>query len=174
MTQENSTSTCPCRAREEKKIDFAECCGPYLARTARAPTAEALMRSRYSAFVKHDIDYLHDTLAPEQRKDFSHAAAEDWAKKSHWTGLDIVETEEGDESDSTGTVTFAARCIRDGKTLTHREKSLFRRDAEEGWLFAGELVLKSAPLVLGKQTGRNDPCPCGSGKKYKKCCGAAA
>lgn len=175
MTQETSPSTCPCRAREDEKPGFAECCGPYLAREAKAPTAEALMRSRYSAYVKGDIDYLHDTLAPDQRKDFSAESSEDWAKKSEWLGLDIVETEEGGENDATGTVQFVAHFKRDGKILTHKEKSLFTHDAKDGvWYYAAQLVLKSTPLVLGKQTGRNDPCPCGSGKKYKKCCGAAA
>ncbi len=173
MTQE----TCPCRARaeENEKLAFAACCGPFLARTAQPPTAEALMRSRYSAFVKGDIDYLHDTLAADQRKDWSRESTEDWAKKSEWLGLDIVATEQGGESDDTGVVTFAAHFIRDGKTLSHKEKSLFRRESKDGrWVFAGELSLKSAPVVLGKQPGRNDPCPCGSGKKFKKCCGAAA
>ena len=132
------------------------------------------MRSRYSAFVKADIDYLFDTLAPEERKDFSRDATEDWAKDSKWLGLDILETEDGGEADATGTVTFTAHFIRDGKTLAHKEKSLFRHDPKAGWYFAGELKLKTPPVVLGKQAGRNDPCPCGSGKKFKKCCGAAA
>ncbi len=133
------------------------------------------MRSRYSAFVKGDVDYLFDTLSPDQRKDFDREATGEWARKSQWLGLDIVETVEGLEGDATGTVTFAAHFNRDGKKLTHKEKSLFARDSKDGrWQFAQELTLKSAPVVLGAQPGRNDPCPCGSGKKYKKCCGQAA
>jgi SEC-C motif-containing protein len=171
MTQE----TCPCRARAQDKPDFAACCGPYLAREKAPPTAEALMRSRYSAFVKGDIDYLYETLSPDQRKDFNRETTSEWARKSEWLGLDIVETENGLEADATGTVTFTAHFGRDGKALTHKEKSLFTRDpGDRSWQFAQELSLKSQPVVLGAQPGRNDPCPCGSGKKYKKCCGQAA
>jgi SEC-C motif-containing protein len=171
MTQE----TCPCRVREDDKREFAACCGPYLARTAAPPTPEALMRSRYSAFVKADIDYLYETLSQEQRKTFDRKATTDWATKSEWLGLDIVETENGGETDDTGSVTFTAHFIHNGKPLPHREKSLFKREGEDrAWVFEGEISIKAAPVVLGKQTGRNDPCPCGSGKKYKKCCGAAA
>jgi uncharacterized protein YecA (UPF0149 family) len=56
---------------------------------------------------------------------------------------------------------------------THEEKSLFARNPKDGsWRFAGERTIKSEPVALGPQPGRNDPCPCGSGKKYKKCRGA--
>jgi len=167
--------TCPCRAMSPEKRLFSECCGPYLAHEKNPPTAEALMRSRYSAFTKGDIDYLYETLSPDQRSDFNRTATSDWANKSQWRGLEIVETEQGLEGDSVGKVTFVAHFTRDGKPLTHKEKSLFRRDPAKGvWFFAEELSLKSAPVVLGPQPGRNDPCPCGSGKKFKKCCGQAA
>jgi SEC-C motif-containing protein len=173
LSPENTT--CPCRLTASDPLTFSACCEPYLARKSQPPTAEALMRSRYSAFAKGDIDYLFDTLAPDQRKDFNREATSDWANKSQWLGLDIVETDQGQPGDATGTVTFVAHFNRDGKKLAHKEKSLFRFQPKDGrWYFAKELSLKSAPVVLGPQPGRNDPCPCGSGKKYKKCCGAAA
>jgi SEC-C motif domain protein len=168
------TEICPCRAAAQDKIAFSACCGPYLAREKTPPTAEALMRSRYSAFATGDVDYLFETLAEDQRGDFDRAATSDWAKKSEWLGLDIVAVEAGGEGDSTGEVTFAAHFSRDGKKLAHRERSLFQRDREGRWRFAKELPMKGETIVRGPQPGRNDPCPCGSGKKYKKCCGAAA
>ncbi len=171
MTQE----ICPCRASADQKLTFAECCGPYLSRAQKPATAEALMRSRYSAFAKADIDYLYETLSLDQRTDFNREATAEWSTKCQWHGLDIIETEQGLEGDAVGKVTFAAHFSRDGKPLTHKEKSLFRREPESGvWQFAAELTLKGEPVVLGVQPGRNDPCPCGSGKKYKKCCGQAA
>ena len=171
MTQE----ICPCRASAQEKRDFAACCGPYLAHEKLPPTAEELMRSRYSAFATADIDYLYETLSADQRTDFNRVATTEWAQKSQWLGLDILETEKGLENDATGTVTFTAHFSRDGKTLTHKEKSLFSRDPKDGrWQFADELSIKGEPVVRGPQPGRNDPCPCGSGKKYKKCCGQAA
>ncbi|WP_374546192.1 YchJ family protein [Rhodoblastus sp.] len=174
MTEISPEALCPCRAASQDPHAFSDCCGPYLARTKNPPTAETLMRSRYSAFARGDVDYLYDTLAEDQRGDFDRAATSDWANKSEWLGLDILAVEDGGEGDPTGTVSFVAHFSRDGKKLTHRERSLFRRDGEGRWRFARELPMKGETVVLGAQPGRNDPCPCGSGKKYKKCCGAAA
>jgi SEC-C motif-containing protein len=132
------------------------------------------MRSRYSAFAVENIDYLERTLAPEARHDFDRKAIAHWARNSQWLGLDILSTEEGQVGDKSGYVEFIAHFVNEGERLAHRERSLFRfDDAEERWYFVEEANRKSAPIVKGAQPGRNDPCPCGSGKKYKKCCGAA-
>lgn len=169
-----TSEICPCRVREDEKPEFAACCGPYLARAAAPPTAEALMRSRYSAFVKADIDYLQETLSAEQRKTFDRDSTQNWAN-SEWLGIDILETENELEADEMGTVTFTAHFIHKGKPLPHKEKSLFKREGDDRrWVFSGEISIKAAPVASSKLAGRNDPCPCGSGKKYKKCCGAAA
>ena len=72
------------------------------------PTAEALMRSRYTAFVHGDIDYLEDTLAPGTRDDFDRKAITHWAKQSQWLGLEILSTEAGREDDDSGYVEFIA------------------------------------------------------------------
>lgn len=173
MTEIQPDSLCPCRSAADPK-NFGACCGDFLSRAKNPPTAEALMRSRYSAFVAGDVDYLYETLAEDQRKDFDRAATRDWAEKSEWLGLDIVSTEQGGENDPTGIVSFVAHFARDGKKIDHRERSSFRRDGEGRWRFAQELPMKGETVVRGAQPGRNDPCPCGSGKKYKKCCGAAA
>jgi SEC-C motif-containing protein len=68
-----------------------------------------------------------------------------------------------------------AHFVADGSKQTHRERSRFRRDGETGgWLFVEAANRKPAPIVKPKMPGRIDPCTCGSGKKFKKCCGAAA
>ncbi len=163
---------CPCRRLEADPLTLAQCCGPILD-GAPAPTAEALMRSRYAAFATGNIDYLFDSLAPEARKDFDRKSTTHWAKASEWRGLEIVATEQGGPGDETGVVEFNAHFAMEGETRAHRERSTFRRNPETGgWWFVDEARRKQAPVVLGKQPGRNDPCPCGSGKKYKKCCGA--
>ena len=69
---------------------------------------------------------------------------------------------------------FVANFALDGKEQAHRERSKFRADETHGWFFLEEANRKPEPVVKGKQPGRNDPCPCGSGKKYKKCCALAA
>lgn len=127
------------------------------------------MRSRYTAFTRTDLDYVERTHLPETREGFDRASAERWMTDSDWLGLAILHTEAGGPEDETGVVEFEARYRMDGRIHTHRELSRFlRRDG--AWYFEdGALVprTRTAP-----KAGRNDPCPCGSGKKFKKCCGA--
>ncbi|WP_207456235.1 YchJ family protein [Azospirillum sp. SYSU D00513] len=161
------SADCPCRSGKALEA----CCGPYLAGTAAAPTAEALMRSRYSAFATHNIDYLEETLMPETRGDFDRAEVEAWAKNSLWTGLEVRSTENGGPDDEEGIVEFQARFTMNGKQQVHHETGSFAK--RDGRWFYVDGVLGARPRSTPK-VGRNDPCPCGSGKKYKKCCGAAA
>jgi SEC-C motif-containing protein len=156
-------------------IPYAGCCGPYIDGGRPAPSPEALMRSRYTAYALGKIDYLYETLAPEARHDFDRKSVTHWSTQSQWLGLEILATEEGAPGDARGFVEFTADFILDGERRSHRERSLFRFDQDDQrWYFVEEANRKNAPIVKGAQPGRNDPCPCGSGKKYKKCCGAAA
>ncbi len=164
---------CPCRVKDAHPKSYAECCAPFIEEGRPAPTAEALMRSRYTAFALGKIDHLVETLAPGTRDDFDRKAITHWSRSSQWFGLDILSTEQGQAEDETGYVEFVAHFVNDGQRHAHRERSLFRK--EDGlWYFLEEANRKNAPIIKGAQPGRNDPCPCGSGKKYKKCCGVAA
>jgi SEC-C motif-containing protein len=131
------------------------------------------MRSRYSAYVQRAYDHLERSLSAEQRKDFSADDAKKWAEGSEWLGLTINQTEKGGESDEQGMVQFTARFKNGGQEQEHNEAAVFTR--EEGrWVYAGHLEPKGQTIRREEpKVGRNDPCPCGSGKKYKKCCGAA-
>ncbi len=161
--------------RAQDPQPYSACCASYIEAGLPAPNAEALMRARYSAYALGKIDFLFDSLAPEARYDFDRKAVTHWATQSQWLGLDILSTEQGEPGDSQGFVEFIAHFIFDGEQRAHRERSLFRFDEGDGrWFFVEEANRKSAPIVKGAQPGRNDPCPCGSGKKFKKCCGAAA
>lgn len=93
------------------------------------------MRSRYTAHVLVNIDYLEKTLAPESRKDFDRDATQAWAHDSQWLGLKIHFTEGGQTGDATGIVEFTATFTAMAKVQEHRERSLFRRDAQGHWLF---------------------------------------
>lgn len=161
-------SLCPCGSGR----DFDACCGPIIA-GAPAPTAEALMRSRYSAFATGAVAHLHATLAPEATKDYSPEETELWARNSEWKALEIRGTSGGGEADTVGTVEFAARYRMKGKDYVHLEESRFRKENGR-WMYVDGLIPKPKQRVVETKTGRNDPCPCGSGKKYKKCCAAAA
>lgn len=129
------------------------------------------MRSRFSAFVVGDLDYIESTHAKEVRDDFNRSAAESTAKSVEWVSLAILNTTGGESGDDEGTVEFAARFKKDGEMHVHHELATFK--TEDGrWVYVdGTMNPKGAPRRVEK-IGRNDPCPCGSGKKYKKCCGA--
>jgi SEC-C motif-containing protein len=161
-------NACPCGSG----LAFEACCGPIIA-GAPAPTAEALMRSRYSAYVQRAYEHLERSLSTDQRRDFAPADAKRWAEGSEWLGLEIRSVRQGGPEDATGTVEFAARFRAAGQENTHVETALFAR--EDGrWVYAGQEEIRTVPVRRETpKIGRNDPCPCGSGKKYKKCCGAA-
>lgn len=151
-----------CRCGSGKRLDA--CCGPYLAGLP-APTAEALMRSRYTAFTLGDSAYVSRTWAREHRDGASPELPD-----VIWLGLKINATTGGSPADETGTVDFSARFRSDGEIGIHRENSTFRREGGL-WVYVdGEIAPAAKPGAAGK-TGRNDPCPCGSGKKFKRCCG---
>lgn len=159
-------TACPCGSG--KPLDA--CCGP-LIDGAPAPTAEALMRSRYTAYALGNIAYIAATHAPEAQEDFDQAGSEEMARKVKWKGLTIEATEAGGPDDETGSVTFAARFSMQGQESFHREISTFRKD-DGRWVYVDGQVNPPVAQRHVEKIGRNDPCPCGSGKKYKKCCGA--
>jgi SEC-C motif-containing protein len=139
----------------------------------KAPTAEALMRSRYTAYVKQAIDYIVDTCERTGDRDIDVEQTKAWSSKSEWLGLKVLSVTAGGPADSEGTVEFEANYVMDGLKDVHHEKAKFKKTGD-AWLYVdGDIVpttiVRSAPKV-----GRNDPCPCGSGKKYKHCCGKGA
>jgi SEC-C motif-containing protein len=160
------TKPCPCGSGKE----HVECCRPYISGDKPAPTAEALMRSRYSAYVLKELDYLKQSLAPEALKDHDDASVREWADSAQWLGLEIHETWGGGEEDDAGIVEFSARYAIDGEELTHRERSQFKRIGDH-WRYLDGSMVSGPPIRKEPKIGRNEPCPCGSGKKYKKCCG---
>lgn len=159
---------CPCGSQK----DYADCCRPLIEGEKTADTAEALMRSRYSAHAKKVFDYLFETTLPANRKEDDRKGTEAWSKKLDWQRLDIRRSENGGPDDPAGTVEFVARYRKNSKAFDHHEVAEFVR--EDGrWYFKDGQPPQTAPAVRqGPKIGRNDPCACGSGKKYKKCCGA--
>ena len=151
---------------------FEKCCGPVINGAQPAATAEALMRSRYSAYVEHAIDYLGETLHPKHRSDWDREATRRWSAGAVWHGLDILDTEAGQPGDTEGIVEFVARFDEDGVHRRHHERSRFRYEHGRWFYVDGDVPKPITQRHEGPKPGRNDPCPCGSGRKYKKCCGA--
>ncbi len=129
------------------------------------------MRSRYSAYAVGRIDYLAISLHPEHRQDLDLAATRRWSAGAQWMSLEVVDTQGGGESDEEGMVDFIATFKEKGTIKPHRERASFRRH-EGVWYYVDGDIVKPGTSVRGQgKVGRNDPCPCGSGKKFKKCCG---
>ena len=156
--------SCPCGSEKE----YEDCCGPIISGTVPAPTAEALMRSRYSAFVKGVPEHIERTDAPELREDFNRDELEQMMRDCEWRGLKIRRTvETGDIAE----VEFVIRFRYNRQDMVQTELSSFRRENGQ-WLYVtGEINPKQMPVRNERKIRRNDPCPCGSGKKAKKCCG---
>ena len=115
---------CPCGTG----LVFGECCARFLDGGANAPTAVQLMRSRYTAYVVGDVDYLLATWHPSTRP-----ATLELDPGIAWRSLEIVRTERGGPLDREGVVEFAARYRADGRPGALREVSRFVRDGR--WLY---------------------------------------
>jgi SEC-C motif-containing protein len=137
-----------------------------------AETAETLMRARYSAYVNEAVTFILDTTHPDQRDQYTEGGIRRWARNSEWRGLTILETEKGGVGDDTGTVEFVAEYVEKGRRNRHHEIAQFRRQEGRWYFYDGQAPTPKTVVRTSPKVGRNDPCPCGSGRKYKKCCGA--
>jgi len=122
------------------------------------------MRSRYTAFVLGDLDHIENSHVCDKREGLDRPDVKNMFGAVEWDGLEIFSTSVGLEGDEAGTVDFAASFRRNGKFLVHRENSNFRRDNGRLIYVGGT---PTATAASAGKIGRNQPCPCGSGKKYK-------
>ncbi len=115
------------------------------------------MRSRYTAYSHNNSDYLLKTWHRTTRPSTLDLAQE----QPEWLGLTVCRTEAGAINDTTGTVEFIARYRTEGRAYIIHEVSRFVKEEGRWYYVDGTL----------SQTSQNSPCPCGSGKKFKRCCG---
>ncbi|MDQ2077790.1 YchJ family protein [Marinimicrobium sp. ABcell2] len=143
---------CPCGSQKT----YERCCGRYHAGEP-APTPEALMRSRFSAFVQNRADYLTATWHSSTRP-----KALDLTDSPDWVGLSILASDAiGDQ----GHVHFRAYYRAGNQWRFLEERSTFVRESERWFYVSGETQDESI------KPARNDSCLCGSGRKFKRCCG---
>jgi SEC-C motif-containing protein len=163
MSTENQS--CPCGTG----LTFSDCCEPIISGRRESASAEELMRARYSAYATGAAEFVVETTHQSTRHEAKLDSIREWSETSTWRGLSILETKT--LSDDKASVSFEARYTQKGEEITHREKSLFER-MEGRWFFVtGETLKNPTVRYDAPRPGRNEPCPCGSGKKYKKCCG---
>lgn len=175
-----SLPICPCQINPVSDaigapLLYQDCCQPYhdglLNKEAdgiKAETAERLMRSRYSAFVLVKPNYIVKSTLPAQQKLLDIQAIENWAKETDWAGLEIV-THMPKLGKRHAQVEFKAYFKTNENLQAHHELSAFvkvtdKADNDARWYFLDPTVSMS---VSQKQ-----PCVCGSGEKFKRCCGA--
>lgn len=174
MTEPRAISaTCPCGSG----ISYADCCGR-LHNGQPAATAEALMRSRYSAFARLDADdslsdnslannslanYLIATWHPSHRRDRADELRQHFGN-TVWEGLELLACAAGGVDDDSGTVTFCAHFKEGNRRGELHERSRFVKESGRWFYVDGDQL----PAI---KRGRNDLCWCGSGNKLKRCHG---
>ena len=164
--------TCPCGSG----LGINVCCGPRMDGRTPPRTPVELLRTRFCAYCLQMYDYLVATQLPSGDEDALTAEhlAERLAERLNdvlWISLDIL-GEGHDEDRDCPYVDFRAYYdMPDGRHVLS-ERSFFR-EVDGTWFYVdGEPLKIEGVRREGPKVGRNDPCPCGSGKKYKKCCGA--
>ncbi len=153
--------SCPCGS----KVTFSECCLPLINGDCIANTAEQLMRSRYSAYASRKYQYIVDTYAYAQQQKINVDDIKESANEQKWVKLVIHRTQ---ESAMPAEVEFSAYYLIDDNLYELRENSKFVKEAGMYRYVDGEIMVSDKV----KSIKRNDSCPCDSGKKFKKCCGA--
>ncbi|QTX05629.1 YchJ family protein [Agromyces archimandritae] len=133
MPLPDDDARCPCLSG----LTFGECCGPILDGERPAPTAERLMRSRYSAFATENADYLLESWHPSTRP-----AELELDPRQRWYRLDIVKRERGRPLDLDGIVEFIAYFRFDGGADSLHERSRFRWEGGR-WYYVDGAVLEA-------------------------------
>ncbi len=145
------------------KRTYKNCCEPYLTHQKIPDTPEALMRSRYTAYTKADIEYIEKTMQGRAAIGFNASDSLAWARRVIWIDLHVLKANhDGD----TGQVEFIARFIDDGRVHKMHEVSDFLYERDQ-WFYVDGTQAQHAP----QKVARNSACPCESGKKFKQCHG---
>lgn len=178
---------CPCQIHPSSSaisspLLYKDCCQPYhealynnalyngeigKAESIKAETAERLMRSRYSAFVLVIPEYIVKTTLPAQQNLLDIKAIKSWAKETNWAGLEIL-AHTPKLGKRHAQVEFKAYFNMPDGLQAHHELSAFvqvksKANNDARWYFLDPTV----EMILSQK----QPCICGSGEKFKRCCG---
>lgn len=149
---------------------FQSCCQPIIDGIKVADTPEKLMRSRYSAYATVASDYLFNTTALSNQVNISIEQIQQWAKQTHWIKLTIEAADKSSltnyDSNAWPTVQFTALYIYQNRLCQLTERSVFIIEQQQWKYLSGNILVDEQISTLK----RNQPCPCGSQKKYKRCC----
>ena len=146
---------CPCNPN----LAFQDCCARYHLGTP-ADSAQQLMRARYSAYAKQNIEFIRASSLPAQQALLDIAAIREWSQNSQWLGLEVI-AESISSNQRHAQVEFIAHWQDASGRHQHHETSLFIKPAERWYFYDPNVPLRAE---------RNAACPCGSAVKFKKCC----
>ncbi|MEN9682151.1 MAG: hypothetical protein RLZZ627_2044 [Pseudomonadota bacterium] len=156
---------CPCHSA----LDYSSCCAPYHSGARMPETSESLMRSRFSAFQLRNSEYLLDSWDLSTRP--PHLSFD--KDERRWSTLQIVDTLGGGPDEERGVVEFKATYELGDDTYLFHEISRFVRHRGH-WVYLDATFPYHGKIAHLGKTLKNAPCPCGSGKKFKKCCSGKA
>jgi len=161
-------SSCPCCSGK----DFVACCKGIIDGSKIAQTPLELMRSRYTAHICKDMPHIIRTMRGKALKLFDQdKTRQEWFDQCEWTKLEIIDAPEITKHAKDGIVEFKAYYnFEDCEHILHERSKFMKLDNQ--WYYTASQK-KNPAIESSNKVGRNDDCICGSGKKYKKCCGAS-
>lgn len=141
-------------------LPYSDCCERFIKGQHLPQTPEQLMRSRFSAYCIGAYRYILDTYDSPSRRNLDEASLAEQAKENVWFALQVVPQDHNDK------VEFKAYYFHQGRPHLLHETSGFIKESGR-WVYStGQLHNDFGKISIG----RNDPCPCLSGKKFKQCC----
>lgn len=158
----SDNEACPCCSG----LSYSNCCEPYHSGARHAPTAEILMRSRFTAYALDNADYLLGSWDATTRP----AALDLSRDHAEWHKLLIINSKKGGAQDNKGSVEFKAFYTQDAGEFFLHENSRFVKTRGQ-WFYLDGQIKAAGKAVNETGIGRNEACPCGSGRKFKHCCG---
>jgi SEC-C motif-containing protein len=129
------------------------------------------MRSRYSAYVKKEMDYLATSLHPDHRADYDEKSSREWAERAQWHGFEIVKTSQGGPDDREGQVEFIASYTESGVKTNHHELSSFKKEGDR-WYFTVGKNLPPKQVVNTAPKSAERPCPAAAARNSRSAAGS--
>lgn len=158
----NTKPSCLCGSN----TSYKDCCQPYHIHKKSPETAEDLLRSRFTGYAMQNVAYLLDTWNISTRPNDIDFSNEDVI----WTKLEILSIKKGSKKHNKGIIEFKAYYTSNSEEYTLNEISRFKKTSNN-WFYVDGIVKSTSKLGLQTNHGKNAPCSCGSGKKFKRCCG---
>ncbi|KTD19643.1 YchJ family protein [Legionella israelensis] len=154
--------SCPCGSPS----DYEHCCAPYHKNIKKAENPETLMRSRYSAYYFANMDYIERTMKGKALVGFDKEAMQKRAQHVCWLNLQVLSAET--PQPKKGYVEFVAKYMEADKIKSIHEISEFAR-IDDAWFYIDGKHSQQIKQKKEEKINRNQPCPCGSQRKYKNC-----